>query len=474
MIESIVYAVVGIVAIGVPIAGTVWWVGRLGDRHQAYIDTLAERGTTYTGHVLVHLAMIIFWAGAMFGGIALIPFLVWVGTGDSEGRRAFFATIGFSAAIGLISLLVAWPGLKVWILEPAGLTLKRLWGERHIPYAAIVELRERASLTGTLEARSADDRIRVPMHISGYDDLFNRLRRSAPDATFRGRGADADDHGDPTSTTARFTVSRLRLGLVSGFLAAFLVFFWVWPWFLVEGDHPVRDSFIFMGIGTVVWAAFAFLIGAETFQRDQPSALELRPGEIAFRTLRSDWVTRRDLELVSASVETRIVVVKGQRGYRYPLVLVFTEGDRVELDQFRARHMGTTTHRLATELQRRYCDSSFLSEAYRDASDQWLDRADALAERGRDLEAAHTYQHAIATFPDPARLSRLRVVGDLQRRAVDLVGAISSYEAHLDFAPDDTDAWQGLAAAYIDIGWPNLAGEATARAEQLLLSPRAS
>lgn len=471
MIESAVYAVVGIVAIGVPIAGTVWWVGRLGNRHRSYIDELAERGPTYTGHVLVHLAMIIFWAAAMFGGIALIPFLVWVGTGDAEGRRVFIVMLVVSAATAVVAALVAWPGLKAWILEPDGITQRYVFRERHIPYASIVELRERASLTGSLEIRSPENRIRVPMHISGYDDFFNRLRRSASHAVFRGRGAATENEGDPIITTARFAVPRRRLVFVAGVLGAMLLFFWIWPWFLVTGDHPVRDSFIFMAIGTLLWAAFAFLIGVETFQRHQPVELEMRPGELAFRTLRSDWKMKRDLELVSASVETRIVVIKGQRGYRHPLVMVFTDGDRVELDQFRARHMGTTTHRLAAELQRRYWDPSFLSDAYRDASDQWLARAEVLVEQGRDVEAVESYQHAIATYPDPPRLNMLRIVGDLQRRGVDLVGAISSYEAHLDFAPDDTDAWQGLAAAYIDIGWPHLASDATARTERLLLAP---
>ncbi len=470
MLERLVVAVVGIVVIGTPMIGSYWWFGRAARHRHHYVGTLGTRGTTYTGDALVRMALVIFWMGAMFAGLSLLPLLVWVGTGDTEGRRVFFGLLVVGAVIIALSSLLAWPGLKVWILEPEGLTLKRLFREHHIPYADVIELRELRSLTGALGVRSSSARIRVPMQLTGYDDLHDRLRQQCPDAAFRGRGADMGDDGDPMTTTARFIVPMRRLRLTAGFLGALFVFFMAWPWFLVEGEHPVRDSFIFMGIGALLWAAFAFLIGGETFQRHQPVELELRPGELAFRTLRSDWVTRRDLELVSASVETRVVVVKGQRGYRHPLVFVFTGGERIELDQFRARHMGTSNHRIAAEIRRRYFDPSHLDEEYRAASDQWLARAEALARRHRDVEAIEAYQHAIATFPDRRRLALFGTVGDLQRRSTDLIGAISSYEAHLDFAADDERVWQGLAAAYIDFGWSDLAADATDKAQQLLIA----
>ena len=474
MVERLVTAVLGIVIIGLPMVGTFWWAGRLARRHHEYVERLGERGTTYTGDILLRVALIIFWMGAMFGGLSLLPLLVWLGTGDTEGRRVFLVMIAFFAAVTVVSMLISWPAWRVWILEPEGLTLKGIRGERHVRYDDMTELRERPSLTGALEARSAAARIRIPMQLTGYDGLFDRLRRAAPEARFVGRGDDAETPmGDPTSTVARFAVPKRRIRLTIGFLGALLAFFMAWPWFLVEGDHPVRDSFAFMGIGALVWAAFAFLIGAETFQRHQPIELELRPGEVAFRALRGQWIVKRDLELVSATVETRIVFVKGQKGYRHPLVFVFTGGDRVELDQHRARHMRTSTHRLADEIQRRYFDSGRFSDEYRRASDQWLARAQALADRDRDDEAIESYQHAIATYPDSARRALLSTVGDLQRRHADLEGAISSYEAHLDFAPGDARAWQGLAAAYIDIGWRDSAAEATERAEQLLIKAAA-
>ncbi len=474
MIDGLIMAIVLIVIVGPPMVGTFWWAGRMARRHYEYVERLGERGTTYTGDLAMRFALIIFWLGAMFAGLSLLPLLVWLATDDMEGRRTFFAMLVVAVVILGLSLLISWPAWKVWILEPDGVTLKRLRSERHIRYSDITELRERPSLTGTLEVRSSEQRIRIPTHITGYDGIFDRLRGAAPEARYLGRGADGDTPlGDPATSVARFGVSKLRLRVTIGCLAAFFLFFMIWPWFLVEGDHPVRDSFAFMGIGALIWAAFAFLIGVETFQRHQPIELELRPGEIAFRVLRGDWIVKRDLELVSATVETRIIFVKGQKGYRHPLVFVFTGGERVELDQHRARNMRTSTHRLAAEIQRRYFEAGRFTEAYREASDQWLARAQALVEHGRDDEAIDSYQHAIATYPDAERRALLRTVGDLQRRQVDLPAAISSYEAHLDFAPGDTRAWQGLAAAYIDIGWRDSAAEATEKAQQLLINAAA-
>ena len=125
---------------------------------------------------------------------------------------------------------------------------------------------------------------------------------------------------------------------------------------------------------------------------------------------------------------------------------------------------------MATEIQRRYFEADRFTDAYREASDQWLARAEALGEHGRHHEAVESYQHAIATYPDAGRRALFCTVADIQRRENDLPGAISSYEAHLDFAPDDARAWQGLAAAYIDIGWRESAAEVTEKAQQLLIN----
>ncbi len=276
----------------------------------------------------------------------------------------------------------------------------------------------------------------------------------------------------PLSEPAVFAVSRARTRVVVVFMIALLVFFISWPWPVVTGDHPTRDSFIFAGMGIGFWLLILGLVWQESFLGRYPAVLELHPDEIRWRHLRHGWRSRPRIDLVSASVETDIRYVKGFPGYLYPLVITFAGGEaadsdnRVEIDLMRAKHMRTSTRFIAEEIRRRYFDASRLEDSERAASVGWLATAESAPAPSVRIDAL---QRAVARYPSGENIARYREIVDLLRAEGRDREAVSSYRAHLDHAPDDAQAWEGLAAAYRSLGRDDLAAEATDAAERILL-----
>ena len=363
-------------------------------RRTLQVEALAERGPTFTSDLLLRVGLLIFWLGATIGALSLFPLLVWILSGDREALDASWRLALFFPPVALIASLIAWPGMRIWILEEDRLTQNLPGRERHIEYDAMTSIAE-ARNWPTLVVRSTRSRMRISKQVNTFDDLFNRLHQAAPHAVAAGRVTDAESPRRPDETVT-WSVPRRRFVLIFGFLGALLVFFWAWPWFLVTGDHPTRDSLIFMGIGTVMWLGIWFLVRAESFHPKKPVLLELRPASIAVRFMRHELDVRDATELVSASVETDIIYVKGQPGYRYPLRLRFTDGTTVEIDEFRARQYGTSSHRIGTEIRHRYLDPT-----QRTTSDRTL--ADVLLEEARIAEAAGNPQDAIGRYRKTSR-----------------------------------------------------------------------
>jgi tetratricopeptide (TPR) repeat protein len=239
------------------------------------------------------------------------------------------------------------------------------------------------------------------------------------------------------------------------------------PWFVVEGEHPVRDGFIFIGLGSGLWALFGGLLTAEEFARGQPTELQLGPAGLAWRKYGERTLTRRSVdELVSSSTETDIIYVRNVPRYRHPLVLTFTDGERLTIHQLRATRLGTSSHHLAHEIRQRYMNSVDRTDAERATAEAWTTTAQNLDAEGEAAAAADAFRRAIASYPDHSRLALHAHVGDLLRSVSNHQSAVSSYRAHLDFAPSDSAAWRGLVAAYTALGREDLANEAAEAAGQ--------
>ena len=477
-LTDVVVALIGVTLFGTPMVAIAIGVKRFMQRRHDRMDELSELGPVGSFHLPLMLGIIIGGLGAFLLAMGIIPLLVWIFDGDTDARRAAIGIAAVSLFFVLGGFLMAWPGLKIWVIDGDELTTVRFRRRVAVRLPDVITIRERRSLTGAWSVASEEDAITVPMQLSGFDEFMSavRIRTTGVElSSFRSTkpGRRGTDPSVPVAEreVVELGVSRLRVRATIIGLGLFLLFFWIGPWLVVSGEHPTRDAIIFMGIGTFIWALFALLLAKETFPRGQPAFLTLRTHDFSYRVLRHGWVDVKNDELYSASVETRIQYVKGMPGYLHPLVLVLADGRKVEIDQMRAKHMSTTTQSLGAEIRRRYLDPSTRTQAQRSACGRHIEAA-ASAESVGDVAASIvSLMAAVASNPDTDRRRMYRTVGDLQRTSGNSEAAVSSYRAHLDFFPEDHAAWEGLAAALAASGKPDSAAEATAQAERILINP---
>lgn len=480
---------VAVIAIGIG----VFVVGLLGARSVArlLLSERARREDHWEPHGMVHgsdmalrIALLFVWAGFALGSLSLLPALAWAIDGDPEARTVALRILIVGASTVALGLVVSLPGLRLLIVEDDQLTRAGVFADVSLPFLSIERVDEARTMPA-LVIRGDGTRIRIPRSAAGFDDLFNRLVESiAPHVLHANSrspsGPTANDMPDgqstPTHSDGRYAVRRMVLRLNIGFLVASFLFFLLWPWFVVGGEHPIRDSFIFVGIGLLLWLALAALISNETLQKGQPIELELRESTIAWRTLRGDWRERSTDELVSASVETWIMYVKGQPGRRYPLRLRFVGDEVLQIDDYRGRQLGSSTHLLGVDIRQRYLTTLSRSSAQQAESVSSLTKATSLEADGNPLESVEHYRAAIARWPSPENLALYGHVADLLRihgeTPEQKTAAIAHYRAHVDLHPSDATAWQSLGACLSGGLRNDTAEEAIATAEQLLMSGR--
>jgi|GEM_PF-2230686 len=442
-------------------------------------DQLESRGIVYGSDMIMRVALIFVWAGFAFGSVALLPGAAWIAADDAEaGSIALrlvavgLVTVGF----GVISSLL---GLRLLVLEDDRLTRAGPFAVRSLSFVDIECIYEARGIPALL-VRAPTGRIRVARSLAGFDDLFTRLIDAVGPSKLTGaRQPATTSDGTSTATAAldgRYLVGNVRLGMNIGFLGLSLIFFLAWPWFLVDGEHPIRDSFIFVGIGLIMWVGLAFIVGNETLQRHQPIELELRANSIAWRTLRGSMTERAHTDLVSASVEPWIMYVKGQPGRRYPLRLRFVDDEVLEIDDFRGRHLGSSTHLISVDLKERYLTTANREADHQVRSDDALLQGQEAEARGAPLDAVVHYRRSVAAWPSPDRLALYGHIADLFREhgtsPEHRTSAIAHYRAHVDTYPSDATAWQGLGVCLSGGHRTDSADEAIATAEQLIMSGR--
>lgn len=470
-IEEAVIALIGLGVFGLGLLGARSLARAFLRERSRRSEGLEGRGMVYESDMALRIGLIIVWGGGALLGLCLLPLAVWIATGDGDAGATAFRMFIVCLVIIALGITIVIPGLRLVVLEPERLCRVGVFAERSVHIDKIENIAE-ARIMPVLKVADDATTIRISRTMSGFDDLFNRLiDRAGPKVVRRGMRDDMPSDG-------RYVVGRLRLSLTVGFLVSTFVSALVWPWFVVEPENLVRDSLIFIAIGLFMWSLLALLIGNETLQPRQPVELEFRPRTIAWRTLRSGWNERPCSELVSASVETTIIYVKGQAGYRYPLRMRFVGDDVLEVDDFRARHLGASTQLIGRDVRTRYLTTTVRTEEERARSDALLRDAVAQEHEGSPIEAVDLYRRAIAAWPEPERLELYGHVGDLLRQygetPEDRAHAVAHYRAHIDLYPSDAEAWQGLAACISGGYRTDLADETIATAEQLLLSGRAT
>jgi len=439
----------------------------MSSRREATLAALGERGPVAASDFALHIASIILWLATASMGAGSIGVVAWAFTGYAEGLRFSLGFVTVFAIFASMAAAIAWVGAKIWIIEADRLTLHRLDSEDSICFERITGLRWRRIPIGRLIVHSPATAMSVSTQFAGFDEFSGELRSRVPHAELSRAGSPKPPKGQakaPTTTAAVdrsseviYRVRRSRPRLVLGGLGLLLAFLVIGPWFVVEGEHPVRDGFIFTGVGSGLWALFGGLLIAEEFARDQPAELHLGPQGLAWRKFGERTLTRRSID---------IMYVRNVPAYRHPLVLTFTDGERLTIDQLRATRFGSSRHHLAHEIRQRYMSSAHRTDAQLEKAEAWTTTAQNLDAEGEAAAAADAFRRAIASYPDHTRLVLHCHVGDLLRSISNHQSAVSSYRAHLDFAPSDSAAWQGLIAAYTALGRKDLASEATEAAGQ--------
>jgi len=453
-----------------------WFVARLLMKGRAaQFDRLSDRGQLYWSDFSFRISLIVFWLSGALIGLSLIPAIVWIGVQDAEAGEVAIRMAIVGAIIAGLGLLAGLPGWKVLILQNDRLVQRRFGRERSVFYDRMTRIVESKQIPRVRIEASDGTSIRVYKTIDNYDDFFNRLRRHAQGVEIVQAASPLRPKPEPRpldQPSSYQVPKRVHYGTGAAFALA-LAFLWAWPWFAVSGDHPTRDSFIFMGIGTFMWLVTFLLVAQQTFQRDQPVALHLN-GSIKYRVLRGSMVERHPTELFSAGVETEIIYVKGQPGYRYPLYLRFVDGSHLKIDDFRARHLQSTTHAIGSDLRNRYLRITHRTGDDRARAKMLVAQAETDLATGEIARAVQCFKQALAQFPDVDGLKLYARIGDLHRQMAEHSEATSAYRAHVDLFPSDADAWQGLALSLEAAGRSDLAEEAAHTAEQLLLSAHTS
>ena len=463
----------GLAALG--IAALVFGAGLWGARRSGQLlltlrsrrrDELEHRGMVYESDLWLRIALLVVWFGIALSSLALLPAIVWIADSDDEARGIAIRMLVVCLPIAAIGVAWGLVSMRFHVVEQDGLTQAGPFREKSIQFDQIDEVAE-AGMVPALVIRGAGERIKISKTSAGYDDVFNRVA-----SQIEMQAATAPS-GEQTEASGTYRVGRLRLGLNLGFLTVLLLFFLIGPWLVVEGDHPIRDGFAFVGIGLFIWSLFAFLVASETLPRRQPIELKLAD-PLAWRTLTGGWRDRPANELASASVETEITYVKGQPHRHHPLRLRFVDGELVEISDHRGRHLGSSTQLLGVDARARCLTTSQRSADDQQQANELIAEGAVHLERGDWRPAAEAWTRAVAHWPAPHRLALYGRIGELYRAHGDTDDdrrmAIGWFHAHVDAFPSDAAGWQAIAALTAGGLRSDRSLEAAGVAEQLLLS----
>lgn len=343
-----------LVFVALPAGGTALLVRTYGRWCSSWLtrqrESLGERGRVWGPGLLFRVAIFVSLLPALLLTLTILLLGIGVIADDSE-----MTSVGIRLGLAVLPLLLFLAALTpfaltLWVIEKDRLTRHRRWlPERSINFVDMSHMAEGEPLRGLLISSNATDGpppIRISKQVEGYSAIFDRLAAEAPQLLDQ-RVAGGD------GTRDHYRVPRWRPILFSVLAFFLLLLMLAWPWFLVVGEHQTRDSFIFVGIGMVVWVAGCTFFASTWLQPGTPWSLELGDHELTMRFLRR-VESRSAKDLRDVSVETRIVKARGQSGYRYPLLLHFADGSTVEIDDVRSRQMGSSTQEMAAVLRGRY------------------------------------------------------------------------------------------------------------------------
>jgi len=287
-------------------------------------------------------------------------------------RESVGLTLAFSPLI-VGGLAFLWNDGGFVTLTATGVTLHRPGRTKSLRYDDIVAVKSLLALS----LRGTKTRLRIPRTVSDMPRLYNLLlARVAPAVRAAAlNGAAAAAPGRKILPLYAFGISRRVWALyVAGtvlfvllYLGLGLIMLWTG---LARGDVPpftwrwARDAALFFLLISVVFLPALILVLRSFFTRYgpgkmlQPSAMELYLDQIRYRFPRSSWQERPAADLQRVALESLPVTVMvdkiEQEVTRYMLVLEFSGGDRLVIEQERAAQFGKTPEQLRAVFKKVY------------------------------------------------------------------------------------------------------------------------
>lgn len=473
MLGDVLVGAVYLVLLVTPPIGVWRAIAALRDRAERRDEELEDRGSVHRGDLAVTVGGIVILGAALLLGAGLLPLLVWIVDGDAEAARVVLVMGVVTSLLGAPAILAIARGLRSWVLTDHELLVVPLRGRtRVLPLDASTAVTLRHRPITTLVVRATDGTTtRVPATVAGFDLLVDRL---APSVTGPGRSSvtapvvPAAASGEAATRTS-WSVPTSTLVGIGGLLGGLFLLAVAGPWLIdVEDPAGVGDRLAFTAVFLVVWGLIALAVMLPRSPRRAPIRLAVQDGALVVTTLLGDpRIVPRD-RIVAVTVVPTTFRVRGVTSRRDEVVVLVTDGERVDVGFDRLRDLRTPAQQLAAGLR-----TAVAALPVADSAPARVQRAHAAAATaltdGRWREAAEALEVVAAADPGPDHDGVLVRAGDAWRRAGDGRRAVACYLAHLDRHPDDAAAWERVAAAYHGLRDPHLAADATATAERLLL-----
>jgi hypothetical protein len=349
---------VGMIGLGYLVSLLAKYVMR---RRERALERAQQRGEAYPippfalGPSLFVLMALLF--------VAAVPPLVYL-SGSLITWEDVFVVYGFSL---LPALFIVWNlalNSGIVILTEDAVILRRLGRERRISYAEIERIKERNAnpFFPSLLLKGQGRRLKINRRAEKFAYihhlLLERTEALAGEREHKKRGAASSGILALQVRKGPFLFNTLGSMVIAGAIllaGLFLMDFRANPEPLFA---LVVYLLISLGVLTLVGAA---VVSSELKPR-QPVALEFRPQEIRVKRLLGPWESFPVTELVALQRKEKVLPVHVRTGgawieesvTRYPLLLRFTGGREIYLDERRCRQMGCSPQKLYRRLERLY------------------------------------------------------------------------------------------------------------------------
>ncbi len=297
--------------------------------------------------------------------VAAVPPLVYL-SGSVITWEDVFVVYGFSL---LPALFIVWNlsiNSGIVILTDQAVILRRFEREQCIPYDEIEQIKERNAnpLFPSLVLKGRGRRLKINRRAEKFAYIYHLLlerTEARPADEERGKSA----LGSSTSGVLKVEVRRgpfLFNTLGSMVIAGAILLAGLFLMDFRANPEPLFALVVYLlisiGVLTLVGAA---VVSSELKPR-QPVALEFHPQQIRVKRLLGPWQSLPVAELVALQRKEKVLPVHVRTGgawieesaTRYPLLLRFTGGREIYLDERRCRQMGCSPQMLYRRLQRFY------------------------------------------------------------------------------------------------------------------------